>query len=138
MVLILRTLRLNDQPVSKPLEARFEDNGGSIGRAEHNTLALPEAVFAAFPRSAAKRKTTSKPCLANLAFLHSRTMHMPWFRCPLSPWQASVAVVGAVGGTGITTADASVGGGRGWHRSDRCDFRGGRVDGFGRREQFSR
>jgi FHA domain-containing protein len=42
MVLILRTLRLNDQPVSKPLEARFDDQGGSIGRAEHNTLALPD------------------------------------------------------------------------------------------------
>jgi FHA domain-containing protein len=42
MVLILRTLRLNDQPVSKPLEARFDDKGGSIGRAEHNTLALPD------------------------------------------------------------------------------------------------
>lgn len=42
MVLILRTLRLNDQPVSTPLEARFDDKGGSIGRAEHNTLALPD------------------------------------------------------------------------------------------------
>ncbi|MEX8496322.1 type VI secretion system-associated FHA domain protein TagH [Leptothrix ochracea] len=42
MVLILRTLRLNDQPVSQPIEARFDDNGGSIGRAEHNTLALPD------------------------------------------------------------------------------------------------
>lgn len=42
MVLTLHALSLNEQPLSQPLSARFDERGGSIGRADHNTLALPD------------------------------------------------------------------------------------------------
>jgi FHA domain-containing protein len=42
MALTLHALSLNEQPLSQPLVAHFDDHGGSIGRADHNTLALPD------------------------------------------------------------------------------------------------
>jgi FHA domain-containing protein len=42
MSMTLRAVSLNDQPLSQPITARFDDNGGTIGRADHNTLALPD------------------------------------------------------------------------------------------------
>lgn len=42
MPLTLRALSLNDRPLTQPMAARFDAEGGSIGRADHNTLALPD------------------------------------------------------------------------------------------------
>ncbi|WP_157269379.1 type VI secretion system-associated FHA domain protein TagH [Azohydromonas aeria] len=42
MSLTLRAVSLDDQPLSRPLAARFGHEGGTIGRADHNTLALPD------------------------------------------------------------------------------------------------
>ncbi|MEY4754452.1 MAG: hypothetical protein RJA44_2127 [Pseudomonadota bacterium] len=42
MDFILRALSLNDQPLTEELQAPFDASGGSIGRADHNTLALPD------------------------------------------------------------------------------------------------
>ncbi|NML18277.1 type VI secretion system-associated FHA domain protein TagH [Azohydromonas caseinilytica] len=41
MSLTLRAVSLNDQPLSRPIMARFEREG-TIGRSDHNTLALPD------------------------------------------------------------------------------------------------
>ena len=42
MALTLRAVSLNDQPLTQPITAQFDAHGGTIGRADHNTLALPD------------------------------------------------------------------------------------------------
>ena len=42
MTLTLRAVSLNDQPLTQPITAHFEPRGGTIGRADHNTMALPD------------------------------------------------------------------------------------------------
>ncbi|MEK8034841.1 type VI secretion system-associated FHA domain protein TagH [Ideonella sp. DXS29W] len=42
MTLTLRVLSLNEQPLIQPVVAQFGPQGGTIGRADHNTLALPD------------------------------------------------------------------------------------------------
>ncbi len=42
MTLTLRALSLNDQPLKQPITAHFDSSGGTIGRTEQNTLALPD------------------------------------------------------------------------------------------------
>lgn len=40
--MILHALSLDERALSQPLAARFDERGGSVGRADHNTLALPD------------------------------------------------------------------------------------------------
>jgi FHA domain-containing protein len=42
MTLTLLAVSLNEQPLSQPITACFDANGGTIGRADHNTMALPD------------------------------------------------------------------------------------------------
>ena len=42
MTLTLRAVSLNDIPLTQPITAHFDAEGGSVGRADHNTLALPD------------------------------------------------------------------------------------------------
>jgi len=42
MTLTLLAVALNDQPLSQPIVAQFDAAGGTIGRADHNTMALPD------------------------------------------------------------------------------------------------
>jgi FHA domain-containing protein len=42
MPLNLRAVSLNDQPITQPIAASFGAQGGSVGRADTNTLALPD------------------------------------------------------------------------------------------------
>ncbi|MBK6788081.1 MAG: FHA domain-containing protein [Betaproteobacteria bacterium] len=42
MSLTLLAIALNDQPLSQPITACFDASGGTIGRADHNTMALPD------------------------------------------------------------------------------------------------
>ena len=42
MTLTLRAVSLNDLPLSQPITARFDATGGTIGRADNNTMALPD------------------------------------------------------------------------------------------------
>lgn len=42
MTLTLRAVSLNDLPLSQPITAHFDEQGGTIGRADHNTMALPD------------------------------------------------------------------------------------------------
>jgi len=42
MSLTLRVLSLNEQPLTQPITAQFGAQGGTIGRADHNTMALPD------------------------------------------------------------------------------------------------
>ncbi|HEX6708677.1 MAG TPA: type VI secretion system-associated FHA domain protein TagH [Albitalea sp.] len=42
MTLTLRAVSLNDLPLTQPITAHFDLQGGTIGRADHNTLALPD------------------------------------------------------------------------------------------------
>ncbi|HZF79087.1 MAG TPA: type VI secretion system-associated FHA domain protein TagH [Rubrivivax sp.] len=42
MILNLTAVSLYDRPLKTALSARFDDHGGTIGRADHNTLALPD------------------------------------------------------------------------------------------------
>jgi FHA domain-containing protein len=42
MALTLRAVSLNDVPLSQPITARFDDRGGTIGRTDNNTMALPD------------------------------------------------------------------------------------------------
>lgn len=42
MPLTLVAVSLNEQPLSQPITANFDACGGTIGRADHNTLALPD------------------------------------------------------------------------------------------------
>lgn len=44
MSLTLRALLLDDRPLSRPIEACFGREGGTIGRADGNTLALPDPL----------------------------------------------------------------------------------------------
>ena len=40
--LLIRVLSLNGKPLSQPISGVFDENGGSIGRADSNTVALPD------------------------------------------------------------------------------------------------
>ncbi|MBP6337918.1 MAG: type VI secretion system-associated FHA domain protein TagH [Vitreoscilla sp.] len=42
MSLTLVAVSLNEQPLSQPITASFDARGGTIGRADHNTMALPD------------------------------------------------------------------------------------------------
>ena len=42
MTLTLLAVSLNDKPLSQPITAHFGPEGGTIGRADHNTMALPD------------------------------------------------------------------------------------------------
>lgn len=42
MILTLLAVSLNDQALSQPITAVFDARGGTIGRADHNTMALPD------------------------------------------------------------------------------------------------
>ncbi len=42
MTLTLLAVSLNDIPLSQPITASFDGRGGTIGRADHNTMALPD------------------------------------------------------------------------------------------------
>jgi FHA domain-containing protein len=42
MIITLKAVSLNDQALSQPITARFDVSGGTIGRADHSTLALPD------------------------------------------------------------------------------------------------
>src|SRR5687768_15147409 len=42
MTLTLVAVSLNDQPLSQPITAGFDARGGTIGRADHNTMSLPD------------------------------------------------------------------------------------------------
>jgi len=42
MTLTLVAVSLNEQPLSQPITASFDARGGTIGRADHNTMALPD------------------------------------------------------------------------------------------------
>ena len=42
MSLTLVAVTLNEQPLSQPITAVFDARGGTIGRADHNTMALPD------------------------------------------------------------------------------------------------
>lgn len=42
MTLTLRAVSLNELPLTQPITAQFDARGGTIGRADHNTLALPD------------------------------------------------------------------------------------------------
>ena len=42
MTLTLRAVSLNDHPLTQPITAHFDAEGGSVGRGDHNTLALPD------------------------------------------------------------------------------------------------
>ena len=42
MTLTLRAVSLNEQPLTQTISAHFDANGGTIGRHDDNTLALPD------------------------------------------------------------------------------------------------
>lgn len=42
MILTLLAVSLNDQALTRPITARFDASGGTIGRADHSTMALPD------------------------------------------------------------------------------------------------
>ncbi|NRF66436.1 type VI secretion system-associated FHA domain protein TagH [Aquincola sp. S2] len=42
MTLTLLAVSLNEQPLTQPITACFDASGGTIGRADHNTMALPD------------------------------------------------------------------------------------------------
>jgi FHA domain-containing protein len=42
MILTLLAVSLNDQALTRPITARFDSSGGTIGRADHSTMALPD------------------------------------------------------------------------------------------------
>jgi len=42
MTLTLRVVSLNDEPLTQAITAQFDAQGGTIGRADHNTMALPD------------------------------------------------------------------------------------------------
>ena len=42
MTLTLLAVSLNERPLSQPITAHFDSRGGTIGRADHNTMALPD------------------------------------------------------------------------------------------------
>jgi FHA domain-containing protein len=42
MILTLLAVSLNEQALSQPITAHFDSRGGTMGRADHNTMALPD------------------------------------------------------------------------------------------------
>ena len=42
MTVTLRAVSLNDLPLTQPITAHFDRQGGTIGRADQNTMALPD------------------------------------------------------------------------------------------------
>jgi predicted component of type VI protein secretion system len=42
MMLLLRAVTLNEEPISKPLIGRFDERGGTVGRSDEATLTLPD------------------------------------------------------------------------------------------------
>lgn len=45
MTITLHAVSLNEQPLSQPITAVFDSQGGTIGRADHNTMALPDPAL---------------------------------------------------------------------------------------------
>ena len=66
MSMTVRAVSLNDQPLSQPITARFGDKGGTIGRADHNTLALPDAERHISRRQAEIRSGASGYVIKNI------------------------------------------------------------------------
>ena len=66
MSLTLRVLSLNEQPLTQPITAQFGAQGGTIGRADHNTMALPDPER---HRRAAARVRTALMAAVGAAFL---------------------------------------------------------------------
>jgi FHA domain-containing protein len=42
MILTLLAVSLNEKPLAHPISAHFDGRGGTLGRADHNTMALPD------------------------------------------------------------------------------------------------
>ena len=42
MTITLLAVSLNEHPLSQPITASCDARGGTIGRADHNTMALPD------------------------------------------------------------------------------------------------
>jgi FHA domain-containing protein len=59
MILTLLAVSLNDQALSRPITARFDAAGGTIGRADHSTMALPD------PERFISRKQAEIVCVAD-------------------------------------------------------------------------
>jgi predicted component of type VI protein secretion system len=66
MSLILRAVLLDDQPLSLPLEACFGCEGGTIGRADQNTLALPDPLRYISRRQARVSRTPAGFVIENI------------------------------------------------------------------------
>ncbi|HEX7440910.1 MAG TPA: FHA domain-containing protein, partial [Caldimonas sp.] len=66
MPLTLRAVSLNDLPITQPITASFGPTGGSIGRADTNTLALPDPERRISRRQADIRASGSSFVLENV------------------------------------------------------------------------
>ena len=66
MPLTLRAVSLNDLPITQPIAASFGSQGGSIGRADTNTLALPDPERRISRRQADIRASGSSFVLENV------------------------------------------------------------------------
>ena len=42
MTLVLKGIKLNDEPMSRPLIGRFDERGGTLGRSDNATFTLPD------------------------------------------------------------------------------------------------
>ena len=84
MPLTLRAVSLNDQPITQPITASFGPKGGSIGRADTNTLA------AARTPSAASRGARPRSSLTGDGLSPSRTSAAPIrSSCATSRWRSA-------------------------------------------------
>lgn len=66
MSLILRAVLLDDRPLSRPIAACFGCEGGTIGRADENTLALPDPLRYISRRQARISRTATGFVIENI------------------------------------------------------------------------
>lgn len=86
MSLTLRAVLLDDRPLTRPLEARFGAEGGTIGRAEGNTLALPDPLRYISRRQARVSHTAAGFVIENIGSAHPITVRgepLPHGHCVL-------------------------------------------------------
>jgi len=75
MTLTLRAVSLNDLPLTQPITAQFDAQGGTIGRSDHNTMALPDPERHISRQQAEIRSSAAGYLICNVGSANPITVH---------------------------------------------------------------
>ncbi|HSI49038.1 MAG TPA: type VI secretion system-associated FHA domain protein TagH [Ideonella sp.] len=75
MTLTLRAVSLNDLPLTQPITAQFDAQGGTIGRSDQNTMALPDPERHISRQQAEIRTSGGSYLICNVGSANPITVH---------------------------------------------------------------